>query len=140
MEKKVCRDCGLDLPLDSFSRNGRKDGYRRPECRRCQHLRSKEINPNYQYTKGAIAARESHTMAASDVAEIKAKKLKLQEYICVYCATEINLNNSDLDHKTPLSRGGMDREENFQALCKRCNKEKHSKTDEEYRAWLNIMK
>lgn len=139
MANKVCRDCKLDLPVDSFSRNGRRDGYRRPECRKCQHLRSSEINPNYQHTKGAVDARASHTMSQKDVVSIKQKKLKEQKHTCVYCGTKIGLDSSDLDHKTPLSRGGTDHEENLQALCKKCNKEKHSKTDIEYKAWIKLV-
>lgn len=140
MATKVCRDCELDLPLDSFSRNGRRDGYRRPECRKCQHLRSREINPNYQHTKGAVAARANHTMSENNVVSIKQKKLKEQKHTCVYCGAKISLDSSDLDHKTPLSRGGTDHEENLQALCKKCNKEKHSKTDSEYRAWIKLVR
>ena len=140
MQNKICRDCGLDLPLDKFSRGGRKDGYRRPECRSCQHLRSKKINTNYQKTKGAVAARAAHTLSADMVEKIKRKKLSKQDNMCIYCASTISLTTSDLDHKVPVSRGGTNNESNFQALCKKCNKEKHSKTDEEYRVWLKQVK
>jgi len=140
MQNKICRDCGLDLPLDKFSRGGRKDGYRRPECRSCQHIRSKKINPNYQYTTGAVAARDAHSLSATEVEKIKKTKLAEQGYRCVYCRTEILTSSSDLDHIIPLSRRGNNNPSNFQALCKKCNKEKHSKTDEEYRAWLKQVK
>lgn len=133
---QVCRDCGAELPLDRFSRNGRKDGYRRPECRACQHQRSKKINPDYQWTEGAVAARAAHTLRPDQVYALKVIALGEQGNECVYCTSTLAPTNSHLDHKTPLSRGGTDHGNNLQALCARCNSEKHSKTHEEYVEWL----
>lgn len=135
-EAMTCRDCGLSLPLAKFSRNGRKDGYRRPECRSCQHSRSKEINPNYQYTPGAIAARDAHQLPSAQIQRLKKAKLKQQDNECIYCIAKLSENSCELDHKTPLSVGGLDEPRNFQVLCQRCNREKHSKTHNEYVAWL----
>jgi len=136
----ICRDCNKDLPISKFSRNGRKDGYRRPEYRTCQHNRSKEINPNYQYTEGAVSAREAHDMSIAEISRIKKEKLREQKYQCIYCISSIDENNSHLDHKTPLARGGTNDTSNLQALCKRCNAEKHSKNHVEYIEWLREIK
>ena len=133
---KVCRDCGRLLSLDKFSRNGRKDGYRRPECRECQHKRSKEINPNYQMTAGAVAARKKHNLLPREVAAAKAKKLAAQGYECAFCSAKLQVSDSHLDHQTPLARGGTHDMENLQVLCRRCNSEKHAKTNAEYVEWL----
>ena len=134
-----CRDCRQILPIDKFSRSGRKDGYRRTECRKCQHLRSKKINTNYQWTAGTISNRESHKLEKHARDFLVKKKLPSQSYECVYCNTEITAYNSNLDHIIPLARGGKDTESNYQVLCERCNKEKHSKTHEEYISWLNDL-
>lgn len=136
---QVCSRCGQDLPIDRFSRNGRKDGYRRPECRACQHGRSKEINSNYQMTPGAVAARGRHNLGQKEVQRLKNFKLKEQGKQCVYCLAEISMETADLDHKTPLSRGGSHDLTNLQVLCSACNKEKHSKTDKEYREWRRLL-
>lgn len=134
---QICRDCGNELPIDRFSRNGRKDGYRRPECRACQHKRSAEINPNYQYTVGAVAARQAHTkMTRSDIDQLKRLKLRQQHAECIYCISVLDEVQAHLDHRTPLSRGGTNEPENLQLLCARCNSEKHAKTHSEYVAWL----
>lgn len=131
-----CRDCGIMKPTSDFSRNGRKDGYRRPECRSCQHKRSKDINPNYQYTPGAIAARKNHTLTASDIGTLRVYLLCEQGFECPYCGALLDERSAEVDHKKPLSRGGSDEIFNLQVVCRRCNREKHSKTDAEYRAWL----
>jgi 5-methylcytosine-specific restriction endonuclease McrA len=136
-DTQICRDCGKKLPIDRFSRSGRTDGYRRPECRSCQTKRSKEINPNYQYTPGAIAAREAHAkLPRSEINLLKKAKLRLQQAQCVYCTAGLDDQHSHLDHRTPLSRGGTNDAENLQLLCARCNSEKHAKTHTEYLTWL----
>ncbi|WP_102108828.1 HNH endonuclease signature motif containing protein [Kandeliimicrobium roseum] len=133
---QVCRDCRRDLPISKFSRAGRKDGFRRPECRQCQHARSKQINPNYQYTEGSVAARAAHTMTPGEVSKIKTEKIRSQNGECVYCTAKITVSTCHLDHRTPLARGGTNERGNLQALCAPCNSEKHSKTHEEYIVWL----
>lgn len=137
---KTCRDCGKELPIDRFSRNGRKDGYRRPECRSCQNKRSKQINPNYQYTPGSVAAREAHSkMPRTEIDQIKKTKLLLQGGECIYCTSKLDEAKSHLDHRTPLARGGTNSQENLQLLCARCNAEKHAKTHTEYIEWLKAL-
>ena len=138
-ETQICRDCQKELPILKFSRNGRKDGYHRPECRTCQHSRSKEINPNYQYTEGAVLARANHDMKALEILRIKQEKLTQQKYQCIYCVALIDVKSSHLDHKTPLAKGGSNDTSNLQVLCRRCNGEKHSKDHIQYIKWLRDL-
>lgn len=51
--------------------------------------------------------------------------------ICVYCDITL-VNGFHLDHKTPLSRGGFNSDENVQLLCASCNLRKHTKTHDEF--------
>jgi len=59
-----------------------------------------------------------------------------QEYRCFYCnkpffngTLEAKLH---IDHKTPLSRGGVDNIENIALACPSCNLSKHDKTADEF--------
>jgi hypothetical protein len=62
---------------------------------------------------------------------------KLREYIkerdnytCKHCNNSINNEPNlllEIDHKIPLSKGGMTTEDNLQTLCWRCNRTKGSK-------------
>lgn len=139
-DTQICRDCQKKLPIEKFSRNGRKDGYRRPECRSCQHNRSEKINPNYQHTEGSVTARNNHDMPQLMIKRFKKERLKSQNYQCVYCITLLSETNCHLDHRTPLAKGGSNEPINLQVLCKRCNAEKHSKNHNEYIEWLRCVK
>lgn len=51
-------------------------------------------------------------------------------YTCQICNNSINNEPNlllEIDHKIPLSKGGMTKEENLQTLCWRCNRTKGSK-------------
>lgn len=47
----------------------------------------------------------------------------------------MEITDYDLDHKTPIARKGPDVKKNIVLACKRCNKEKHNKTLQEFREW-----
>jgi hypothetical protein len=53
----------------------------------------------------------------------------LQGATCAHCGSADDL---EIDHKTPISRGGSCEIENLQALCRPCNRSKGRKTMEEW--------
>ena len=66
------------------------------------------------------------TFTADDVGRIVAE----QGGKCVYCDALLD-DGYEIDHKTPLSRGGSNWPENMQALCRRCNRSKGARTHDE---------
>jgi len=52
---------------------------------------------------------------------------------CAYCGLEAPLT---MDHRIPLSRSGTHEIENLIPACKPCNSRKHTRTEEEFRAYL----
>lgn len=60
---------------------------------------------------------------------IKTSVLESDMYRCVSCGTHKDLT---VDHKIPLSKGGDDRLENLQTLCRTCNTSKGVKTMAEW--------
>lgn len=61
--------------------------------------------------------------------------LKEQNGGCTYCKIDI-AGRYDVDHKTPLSRGGSNWPSNLQCLCPECNGKKWARTHEEYLALI----
>jgi len=117
-DTQVCQDCRQELPISKFSRNSRTDGYRRPECRKCQRARSKERDPNYNHTPGSKKAREAHNgIPREEKNQIKKEKIRSQGGECIFCTAKLDNLKSHLDHIIPLVRGGNETRGNFQLLC-----------------------
>jgi len=43
---------------------------------------------------------------------------------CKYCHVELNLENCSADHKVSVKHGGGNEQNNFQLICKKCNRGK----------------
>lgn len=67
------------------------------------------------------------------------QQMGLQAILCPYCRTPIDILSMQLDHKTPLHRGGGPELDNLQAICKGCNGSKGEFTHEEYAALVAFM-
>lgn len=61
-----------------------------------------------------------------------------QDDCCAYCGSPLS-GGGELDHKTPISRGGRHVVENLQWLCRPCNRRKGKKTHEEFVEYLRMM-
>lgn len=68
------------------------------------------------------------------------KRFKIQGGHCAYCGTMMVIDATKfdahrlctLDHKTPLSRDGIDHWENCVAACRKCNETKGDMTEGEF--------
>jgi 5-methylcytosine-specific restriction endonuclease McrA len=58
---------------------------------------------------------------------------------CPYCRRNMSVADVSLDHKTPLSRGGLASMGNTQFVCMGCNKSKGNMDDAEYRVLLRKL-
>jgi len=79
-------------------------------------------------------ARKLNAPGAHTAAD-RRRLFEAQDGLCFYCGTDLALAGRDLDHKTPLVRGGSNDPENLCWACPRCNGQKHTRTAEEY-LWL----
>lgn len=67
-----------------------------------------------------------------------------KETRCYYCGIELLLVKNKpfnpqrlvVEHKTPVSRGGTNANDNLVAACARCNARKHKKTESEFFEYL----
>lgn len=60
-----------------------------------------------------------------------AATLTLQSHRCFYCLASL-LSGYEVDHMTPLSRGGSNGAENIVCACRACNRKKHKQTAAEF--------
>jgi 5-methylcytosine-specific restriction endonuclease McrA len=54
---------------------------------------------------------------------------------CAYCGSAERI---EADHRIPLHRGGSNAIDNILPACRHCNRRKHRRTDEEFRALLQV--
>lgn len=57
---------------------------------------------------------------------------------CSYCG--LTILPMELDHRVPMSQGGSNWPENLQAACRYCNRSKAYYGEEEFLAWLHMVK
>ena len=79
------------------------------------------------------------TTFAKEQRSLMTSKLRQQikerdKYTCQYCGNSINQEPNlllEIDHKIPVSKGGLTEESNLQTLCWRCNRTKSNKLIDE---------
>jgi len=67
--------------------------------------------------------------------EISHLVFKRDNYTCHYCGQVGGI--LEIDHLTPISRGGTNDLNNLKASCRKCNRQKKDKTEQEYLTWRN---
>lgn len=131
-EIKTCEVAGSVAPLSpqhlhisGIPRQGTFGGY--AESVKDEDAKFHQQHPNRLNKRGASPGKLW--------GHLKPKIMKIQNWQCVYYQERLVKNLSQIDHITPISRGGIDAPENLQLLCTQCNREKHAKTHEEHLRW-----
>lgn len=135
-----CSKCGEIYPLNReyFGQTKtRGKVYFRKVCRSCMRANSARHYAEDPYKViDRVAERKLQDNSADgyyteeDIADIRNH---LNDR-CRYCDESLN-GGGDIEHMTPISRGGTNWPDNITLSCYQCNKEKHGKTLEEYLAW-----
>ena len=64
---------------------------------------------------------------------LKQQLMRRQDNTCVYCGHRRTARTLDIDHMTPVVRGGSNDPSNLQVICRPCNQRKGLQTDQEFR-------
>jgi hypothetical protein len=153
---KFCRKCDTEKPDSDFGKNKRRPTGLQDWCKVCmnqwtvvkreqrreyrsRNLRSinayknqwRRDNPDRKRGYDAIRRARSLDQLGEVSPDIQKKLWCSQEGRCFYC-TVILGKDYHMDHKTPLSRGGLHDDSNLCLACPACNMQKHDKTVEEF--------
>lgn len=61
--------------------------------------------------------------------KLRQEILKRDNYICYYCGLP---TANQVDHQSPVSKGGLDTPDNLVSACKNCNLSKNNKSTEQF--------
>jgi 5-methylcytosine-specific restriction endonuclease McrA len=146
MEKtKCCKDCGKVFPetRDYFGQypttraNGEVKISYRNSCRECMAantaahaVRNPEMGQKRSKDRAERAKKSGGSYTEAELAGIRAALSNR----CRFCDTPLE-ESCQVEHLTPVSRGGSSFVRNLTLSCAKCNKAKHNKTLEEFVAW-----
>jgi 5-methylcytosine-specific restriction endonuclease McrA len=139
MQKKKCTRCGEAKPATREFFGSTPSGVLRGYCRTCMNKASAEYernNKDRRRKRDAKCASIDRDARAGFDDSTKRALLKRQAGLCPCCFLPItSISLADVDHATPLAKGGVHHPSNFMLAHAQCNKEKHNKTLPEHWEW-----
>lgn len=98
-----------------------------------RRYRAKNLEQTRLLTR--LSNQRRRVRGAGPVIPVSAWRELLAQYdhCCGYCGERVTL---EADHRIPIARGGPHTIENLIPACVRCNRRKHTKTEEEFRRFL----
>jgi 5-methylcytosine-specific restriction endonuclease McrA len=144
MTEQTCKDCNERLPLTreffgqykNVGRGGVTIGFR-SSCRKCMAARSARHSMANPEQKAERAKRRAEQAGPARSREMATHAVRLRGPLgdtCRYCDEALN-GGGEVDHLTPVARGGTNRISNLTLACMPCNRAKLAKTLDEYLAW-----
>lgn len=136
-----CNKCGQVFPItrEFFGQTKQKSGRVtfRQVCRACMRANTARhyAEAPEKVISRVVRRKEQDAQAGGhwSEADIERIRKKLNDR-CRYCNSPLN-GAGEVEHLTPVSRGGSHWPLNLTLACFQCNKEKHGKNLEEYLAW-----
>jgi 5-methylcytosine-specific restriction endonuclease McrA len=89
---------------------------------------------SHKLRDGTYRARHTFDQPTESIPVRHATRFLAQK-TCYYCGTDVS-DYYELEHKTPLQRGGQHVVDNLAKSCGYCNEHKGTMTEDEYREWL----
>lgn len=140
MAVQTCNRCGETLPLDRDhfgNTNNRGVIGWRGVCRACMRANSAKhaaANPD-QYAERRLRREAREIDAGSAVVGVNIDGLRAAlEDRCRYCDADLQ-GGGEIDHLTPVARGGGGGANNLTICCRACNRAKLAKTLNEFLTW-----
>lgn len=141
---KQCKDCGKTFPEDrdhfgQFKnvRNGETVIGFRNSCRECMRARSRAHDKAHPEQRAERMKRRVDRGDARpgtyDQGVVRFIRRVLSDS-CRYCEADLN-GGGEVDHLTPVARGGSSAKGNLTLSCQPCNRAKLSKTLDEFMEW-----
>lgn len=136
---KTCSQCGETKPTTRDNFGTRPSGMPKAYCRVCQRRMSNEYAARNRDVGRERARRRKELLETVGVVnehlQYRSPLLRDQKSKCYFCRTPITIDTIEIDHLTPLSRGGTNDYFNLAGCCSPCNKAKGGRTKDEFLQW-----
>ena len=139
---KACTKCGELKPATREFFGSTPKGNLRGACRTCVNKKNKQYakdNPGSVLRRAVLRQQQNDGWKPSDA--LKQQLFQEQGGCCALCCkpmAEAEVLNSDclqVEHLTPVSKGGSHEEDNLVLSHRKCNQEKAAKTIPELIEW-----
>ena len=139
---KACKKCGEVKHADRKHFGSTPSGGLRHTCRTCMNARSKRYDQaNPDKVRARADKRHQQADKFKPTAALRTQLAVEQKGCCALCCKPIDKGSLfdatqvQVEHLTPVSRGGTNDESNLVIACRTCNQEKAGKTMREYWLW-----
>jgi 5-methylcytosine-specific restriction endonuclease McrA len=136
-----CSKCGVfKIWIEEFFSSS--SGRLRRTCKTCKAAYTKAYDRAHPESVANRANRRRAlvTQAGVEPSRFEKDQLRLkQKNRCYYCGIDLGDGDAECDHRTPLTKGGTNDIENRVIACLSCNRNKHSKTEEEFMRWRRAL-
>lgn len=136
---KKCTRCGETKPATREFFGSAPSGNLKGFCRTCMNKASRERDerePENRKKRDLKRAHAGNGVRRSFPVEFKQQLWKGHDGLCLCCFEQIDRpEDGEVDHMTPLAKGGRDDPSNFMLAHAQCKREKHSKTLPEHWEW-----
>ena len=141
MIKKIkCNKCKKLLPHTYKFFSFHKPGYLRSTCMICDRKRAKNYyHKNKEiYQQNAIKRKKREKKVAGSFIKKDVEKIRINLHDqCAYCNEPLH-GKGELDHIISIRRGGTNFQKNMTLACRWCNRNKRTKSANEFLAWRKI--
>lgn len=135
----TCTLCGETKPSTRENFGTKPNGKPRSWCRVCSRKRQNEHAVNNREQNRERARRRKERLESVGIVnehlQYRNLLLNKQNFKCYFCQEPITSGAAEIDHLTPISRGGTNDHSNLAACCSSCNKAKTDKTEIEFKIW-----
>lgn len=134
---KRCKKCGAEKLANRDNFGSMPSGGLRGSCRDCMRKKTAihhKQNPEMQKKRSKKRIETDGGFRVTD----QLKRILWMKYngICILCSQPLDdMSSAQVDHLTPVQRGGTNAQENLCLAHIQCNKEKHNKTYPEHKEW-----
>lgn len=135
-----CCICGVEKPTTRQNFGTKSNGLPRAQCRECRRALTNEYAA-LNRERGRNRARDRKELLESvgyvnQHLEHRDFLLSRQKRKCYFCKNLLDETTCEIDHLTPISRGGDNSLENLACCCRACNRAKGAQTEKEFKLWM----